>query len=775
MNKNFAKLLNLISVSCLFLIIFCVPLFFLPYTQEKYELNKYFLFYTLVLISFLCYLGRIAIVKNFTIKRTVLDIPVLVLWVGFLIVSLMSGDKYLSFVGDLSFLSFSFIGISLLLVFYFLLVQQITKISQVLQMIYVLLFSGFLSAFYFLIQVLGIVDLSKFSLPSFNLVSGSNTVFGVFMCVIFLLAWGLLTIRKSILWLDVFTALVGLASLVSIVMIGFSVVWIILIISLIVLLIFFFTNLEQTRSTGTSLGLIILVASLLFVLLGQPKFLTAKLPTEVSLNSSTSWSIVVSTLMVGAKNFIFGSGPATFIYDFSQYRPNTLNLSFVWNTRFNQPYSAAFEWLSTNGVVVTLVLFSIILLVLGVMLSAWLNQLKDLKKKKNKEGEFLAVKNIEDSPLLFWVISGAWLSVVISLFFINPGAVHWIIFWMMTALVMIVGGLFSKMSPSSIDISLKTSPQFALLTSFIFILAFTSVIVLGVYLGRFYAAEVVYNQSLSESSDKKIESLQQAISFNGQRVQFYLAAAQSFLNKAEDIANTSKDPSQISQYVALAVNAAKSATDQSPKNVASWEFLSSMYSAARPIAPEAGTWTLDALDKASSLEPTNPNFYLAKGNVKLADKRYSEAKDDFEKAISLKPDLLLAYVRLANLFEVQSKLDDSITSLTRGLDYGRQNPEYLFQVGRYYFNRNVKDDAGLAERFFKAAIQINPNYSDAYYALGMLYEKNGFKSEAMQLYKKVLELNPDNQTIKDKISGFGGNLEASTTTTTPFIVPTKNK
>jgi len=774
MKKNIAQLLNWLSLSCLYLIVFCVPLFFLPFTQEKYEINKYFLFYSLVLISFLSYLGRIAIVKTVTIKRTIIDISVVILWIGFLIISLISDDKYLSFVGDLGFLGFSFIGISLLIVFYFLLIQQISKISHVLCMVYTFLCSGFLSAFYFVLQVLNLVDFSRFSLPSYNPVSGSNTVFGIFMCLVFLISWGLFTIRKQVLWLDIFTALVGLMSLATIVLIGFNIVWIVLIISLIIILVFLFTNLEQTRSAGTSFGLIILVASILFVLLGQPKFLTAQLPTEVSLNSSTSWSIAVSTLTVGAKNFIFGSGPATFIYDFSQFRPNNLNLSFVWNTRFNQPYSAVFEWLSTNGVLVTIILFVIILLVLGVMFSAWLYQIKESKKKKIKEGELIIVKNLENSPLLFWVLSGAWLSVVLSLFFINPGAVHWIIFWMLTALVLTVGCGLSKISLPSIDVSLKTSPQFALLTSFIFILAFTAVIVLGVYLGRFYAGEVVYNRSLSESTDKKIESLQKAISFNGQRVQFYLAAAQSFLNKAEDIADTSKDSNLISQYVAMAVNAAKNATDQSPKNVASWEFLSAMYSAARPIAPEAGVWTIEALDKASVLEPTNPNFYLAKGNIKLSDKQYGEALEDFEKAIALKPDLLMAYVHLANLFEVQDKLDDSITTLTRGLDYGRQNPEYLFQVGRYYFNRNAKDDPALAERFFKAAIQSNPNYSDAYYALALLYEKNGFKTEAAKLYNKVLELNPDNQTIKDKIAGVG-NLNTEISTSTPQTPIIKNK
>lgn len=752
MDTRFSAFLGKASAWCLYLVVLSTPLFFLPFNLDVLELNKYFIFYFLILISLISFLGRAVVRKVLEFRRTPLDIPVLVVWGTFLLASLLSKEQYLSFFGDFGFMGLSFIGFSMMGIFYFLVTQNIAKINQVVAVLYAFLISAGLSALYFILKSFGLV---KF-LQLWNVTNNSNTLFGIYLVIALLLALGMLTVKKEKLWWDILTFVGLVLSLTALVMIGFKLVWIILAVALFLMLVFFLTYVDQVNTIWTSFGFAVLLASLLFIFLGTPQWLTARLPVEVSLGAKASWEIGFKTLTSGAKSFIFGSGPATFVYDFSQYRPEAFNNNFAWNVRFRQPYSSAFNWISEVGVLGAVAMLAVVLMVLGSIISTLFKNIVELRRRRRAAIDVAtgSAGKLYESPFIFWSIVAVWLTLLISFFFVNFGLVHWLLFWLFMSLMITAGAHMSKKTIEPLTISLKASPQYALITSFGFILTFTLIVVLGVYLGRFFAAEVVYAKALQQPLDQRLTTLQQAVTLNANRVEFYLALAESFLNKASEINQKGGDMNQITQAVAAAVNSAKAATDVSPNNVATWEYLSTMYANARAVAPDANSWVVSSLERAVSLESTNPVFYVGLGNAKLLEKRYTEAKDDFEKAIKLKPDLVIAYVRLALLHETQNKINDAIATLERGLNYGRQDAGYVFQLGRYYFNRNQKDDYGLAELAFRRAIALNPNYSDALFSLAYLYEKTGHKSEALQLYKRVLELNPDNKDLKAKISGL---------------------
>lgn len=752
MDTKASWLLDKVSVICLYLVIFLTPLFFLPFTIDVLELNKNFLFYFLIFISLICFLARGVLLKYFEFKRTVLDLPILILWVAVFLSSLLSREKYLSFFGDLGYLNLSFVGFSLFLVFYFLVVQKISNVKKVVTALSFVMLSGSLVSLYFILRVSGLLKILTVAGWPNNLINNSNTLLGIYLTVIFLISLSILTIKNKKMWLNFFSGITMALSLACLVLIGFKVVWVVIAVALALSLVIFLTYVDNIYTICTTFGFSVLVAALLFIFLGVPQFLTARLPAEISLNNRTSWNIVKNTLTGDPKSFIFGTGFSTFVYNFSKYRSESMNGNFAWNVRFQQPYSSALNWLSDNGLVGTLAFLSVVLMGLGLVISTWLRHIIDLRKKKrlieNEEISFY------DSPLIFWGIVTGWLTLLVVMFFANLGAAHWVLFWLLTGLMITAGAQLSKKEVPIVSISLKTSPQYTLVTSFGFILAFTALIVVGVYLGRYFTAEVVFARALKQPLDQKINSLQQAITYNNHRVPFYLTLADSFLSKAVSINQAGGQVEQITSTVAAAVNAAKVATDISPNNVATWEQLSSMYGNARVVAPEANNWTIGSLEKASQLEPTNPLFYVELGNAKLLERRYTEAKEHFNKAIALKPDLLVSYLRLSLLQEAQNNIDEAIVALERGLVYGRQDAGYVFQLGRYYFNRRKKGDDGVAELAFRRAIALNPNYSDALFALALLYEKTGNKSQALQLYKRVLELNPNNKDLKAKINSL---------------------
>ncbi|MBI2443914.1 MAG: tetratricopeptide repeat protein [Candidatus Magasanikbacteria bacterium] len=756
METRLTSVLQWLSRFFLQVAVVAVPLFWLPVTVEKLEINKYFLFYALTLLSLLCFLGRAVMRKQVEWKRTPLDVPLLVLWALYLLVSLLSADRYLSFFGDLSLLGLSFVGLSVFLAFYFLAVQHFSSLGEALTILYLLLVSGSLSAIYFIFKTLGLVSWSWTTLATTNPVHSSNILLGVWLAVVMLTALSLLAVRTQSLALDIFSFLAFAVTAGALVMMGFKMVWVIIAIGLFLLLVFFLAYADELRRVWLSVAFALLVAALLFVFLDFSRFVARPLPVEVSLGYGISWEIARESLTSGLKYFLFGSGPATYAYDFSRFRPESMNYTFVWNLRFGQPFSSAFDWLTTGGVLVSLAWLAVMLLILGVIGATWYTHFVEARRKRKGAapvGEaapgFPAA--FFNSPLLFWSIAASWITLTVAFWLVNFGMVHWFAWWLLTAMLVVSSvGVTRRSFPVTV-FSLKTIPQYALITSFSFILIFTAIVVLGIYLGRFFTAEVTYARTLEKPAAEKVAPLQRAINLNSRRSVFHLALADSFLSEAVKLSGRGGDPGQIFQLVALAVQSAKRATDLAPANVATWEFLSTMYANARAVAPEANTWLVSSLDRSVALEPTNPIFYLGLGNAKLLDRKVTEAVKDFERTVALKPDFILGYLRLAFAKEVQGDISGAVAALEKGLPYGGNNPEYLFHLGRYYFNRKKENDFPLAEVAFQRAIAINQNYSDALFGLAILYEATGHRSEALPLYQRVLELNPGNKELARKV------------------------
>lgn len=85
------------------------------------------------------------------------------------------------------------------------------------------------------------------------------------------------------------------------------------------------------------------------------------------------------------------------------------------------------------------------------------------------------------------------------------------------------------------------------------------------------------------------------------------------------------------------------------------------------------------------------------------------------------------------------------------------NPNYTdgwFNLGLVYANEN---NNGKAKECFHRVITLNPNYGYAYYALGLAYEQDGNEKEALNNYKIFLTHNKDEavaKTVQEKIKNL---------------------
>ncbi|MBU4421895.1 tetratricopeptide repeat protein [Candidatus Parcubacteria bacterium] len=762
-----SRFLDRLIALCIYGVVGVVPLFFLPVTAEAVEFNKQFLLYFLVILGIIAWVIKGIITKKLVIRRTPLDIPLLLIIATMLIASIASKNRYLSFWGDFGMLGDSFVSFIFYILFYFLVLNNVESVKKVVRIIIVLAVSGVLSSLYFIGQSLGILPLSGLPVPRWTASSDLPTHFGYYITVVMILVLSLVMAKMRGFFnkKNIFGLIAVLIFLAALVVLGFKSVWLIVAVSIFLLLVFALSRIEEVEVPWVSLSFGILVISILFIILGSPAFLTANLPTEVSLSPGVSWNVTTSALSENLKNFLFGSGPATFVYDFSAFRPEAFNSNFAWSLRFNRPYSAIIGILSTNGLLGTIAWISLFLVALGTFFVMWfVKNIKIKKKTIDKLSDLIHLGDGDGDAFAHTLYAGlmtGWLTLLISMFFITFTTVHWVLFFLCLALTFLLGMDFSKKESNTFTLSLKTLPQYTLISSFIYILVFALIIVLVIFLGRFYAGEVYKAQAIKYTTvgnhTQAATVMFKAVSLNPSYSKYYLDLASAYIGMAVVASqNETPDPQRIANLVASAVNQAREATRLSPNDAASWDFLATMYATARPLSQNANSFAISALEQAIKLEKTNPRLYLDLGRAKVLQKDYSGAREALEKAVTLKPDYVLGYNVIAQLDEIEGKENEAIEHMSVAAALSPNDPVLIYNLGRLYYNRAKQDDLVRAEQLFLRAAALNENYADALWSLGVLYERQGKTSQALQLYRRVETLNPGNQDVKQKIQRLIG-------------------
>jgi len=75
--------------------------------------------------------------------------------------------------------------------------------------------------------------------------------------------------------------------------------------------------------------------------------------------------------------------------------------------------------------------------------------------------------------------------------------------------------------------------------------------------------------------------------------------------------------------------------------------------------------------------------------------------------------------------------------------------EELFGKGLSAYGKGSLDEAIVA---FKEALQVDPGYADAYFAIANSYNKKGNLGEAIPAIRKAIELNPQEALYQTELS-----------------------
>ncbi|MDO8619436.1 MAG: O-antigen ligase family protein [Candidatus Daviesbacteria bacterium] len=634
----------LVGLSTLFL--------FTNLTTEFYETPKFLslsLFVAILLIlTTLKFIGE----GKVALRSTPLDLPLLGILVLGIISTFVAPGKYISFLGNPPVINGSLLGWIIYILLYFLLVNNLRRIKDVKPVITTLVLGGAGLGVLALLSYAGIkvFPMTWAGATNFTPTGGS---FATAAVLTLLLPFPLLNlIREANPAEKLVNLIITTIYSVTILLIGSLATYVGAIFALGIVLIVSRKNLKSMQSLSSLFIpaiIVIVVGVLSFVSVGKanPIYdLSLNFPREVQLPLSTSWYI--STSAFRDSPFI-GTGPATYIFNFTTYKPLEFNSTQFWNIRFDSAFNEYLQVLATLGGV-GLGLLLLLTLVYVTSSSKILNQYK-LSGENSFEASlgiaglvFFVLLALHASTLVMMVIG---IIILASFMGTNPNNNHEIRI------------KFGAIKASGAEgVSLDVFPA-VLLLAILVLVAFGSF-----FVGKFALADFAHRKALEAvAANNGIETYNQLVkaeALNPYNDLYRTDLAQTNFALANAIASakgptqsspsgslTDQDRQNIQTLLQQSINEGRNATTISPRSANNWEILGNIYRQISGVAQNALQFSLDSYGRAIQLDPLNPQLRLNVGGIYYSIKNYEMAVRFFTDAANLKPDFANAYYNLS--------------------------------------------------------------------------------------------------------------------------------
>lgn len=738
----------------IYVLVFLMPLFFLPFSFEAFEYNKQYLLFFLASLALFAWLAKMIIYdKEIRFKRSPLDIFVLAFLLVAILSAIFSVDKTSSLYGFYGRFANGLMGLLSLAALYFLITNNVIAKSEttnpkskkdskspitISKILNILLWSTGTVVLLTYLAIFGVLAKLNtfFSLPRvmasriFNPTAASLEGLSVFLAImaVFLIGKTLISARSSI-----FNYLFLASILFLMIIIDCTAAWLTLLITLTLLVGLSLWKKVFRENVNRLLVPIVLIIMATVCLPLQPQETIfgqdaslANLPREQTLDQQVSWLVGLGGAIDSVKNGFFGSGIGTFNYDFAKEKPLSINETWLWQVRFDRAGVHLAEILGTMGFLG--IISYLALLVIFLMISYF----------------FLRQKSL--SLLLLMVFT----ALIISQFVYYQNTILGFLFWLVLGLSVVS---WQKPIKEKI-ISFKDFPELSLVFSTLIIVLGVSFLALYFFNVKAYLADINYAQAQRmETGPQRTQLLEKAVRLNPSLAQYQAILARAYMQEALDkMAEPQADSTEIQLLVSTAINQARIATDLAPNQVGMWETLGLIYREIRNVAAGATEWGVKSFENAIALEPNNPVIYTELGKLYLTTNEFIQAQEQFSKALELKPDYLDALIQEAIILEQQGDVNGATSKLENLLASYPYSTELSFQLGRIYFNNNRLEEAVTQ---FNRVIILAPNHSNAHYSLGVAYAAQGKISLAIQEFEKVLELNPGNQDVIQKLENLG--------------------
>lgn len=748
--------------------IFLTPIFLLPFTPYPVDLNKQALLTALVGIAGLAWIVRALAEGKFEYPKSPLAALSGGLAVFAVISALVSGARHVGFMGVTGAEPDTALAMATFAVLFFLVAGEFGGRGDVRRIVSALLIGAGATVLHMALQVAG------GSLPwgfasgvGFNPV-GMPNAFALYLAFAFALAFAM---SRETPKEDKKTrgAYIGLATVlfIGIGLIGY---WPAFLAIAIAVLVIMWSIMSVKSSAGAKRDLVPGAVIALAILMSVMSFGVVPItvprmnvPTELVPTVRASWNIGAKTVMEGVGRFVFGSGPATFQYQYGKHRDAALNQGSFWAVPFAQGKSAIFTQFVNGGVLGIILFMAFLVMVVREMILA-------VRGRRDPDGALVGL------------IAG--MSCLVVAFLVYPqNFTLYFLFFLGAALLSASRVAHKEVACKSFGRSLG--------------LMLALLIILGVSYanGRRYVAGIIFERGIAQAAES--QDIERAIPYlaygadldpkNSVYMQILgnalFARARVYAGAVTGVPSDA-DRAKIQAALAGAIAAAERAVIVNPRNAAGVINLAQAYVQAISLDPNAAAGAFAAYAAAGELEPNNPAIPFGLGQAHATNaaseekgvvaSEWQKAIQAFEAAIELKADYVPARLALIEALERAGKSAEAIARAEALRADAVGDAGVLFQLGALHYG---------AGRFEKArgvlsdVVRLAPDYANALYFLGLTYDKLGDRGQAMVQFQKVLQLNPGNKEVEVVIANMRAGrsaLDASAGVPVP-IEPEKPK
>jgi tetratricopeptide (TPR) repeat protein len=739
-------MLKKVSKILIYILIFLFPLFFIPGSLTPLSYQKEIFFLIFVSLSlFFWFLDGIFLKKKISFKENFFLYLALFFLIFFSALStLLSTWKNASFWGFHLEIGESFLFLIFSVLFFFLILNIFEKSSEIFVAFLIFFFSSLILSLLSIFQAYNL-----FTLPFINLAISLSSL-SIFVAISLPIFLAFYFQSKGFLKFLFFLPI--LLSIFVLILSGVKTAWLLVFIETIFLLIF---ALEKKKGEidferGILLS-VFLILSIFFYFFPIRFKIFPPLPLEVSLDFLAEIPILKGVFSQGLKNILLGTGPGTFVFAFSKFKPLALNQTLFWGTRFSFGASTFFDFLVTKGILTTISLLFLFFISLYFIF-----------RKILKEREKIKIFEIGIFASTFVLI--------ISSFFFAFNLFLWFYFYFFLAIT------FSLILRSKeIDFTKIPFSRPFFFTIFFIIISF-SLILTGWQFEKFLA-DFYYQKAGQKIADidLSISLFKKATKLNPNADLYWRDLSQTLLLKANQISQDQNLPIEekrrlVDQTISDGISALNQAISLSPNNVANWNVRGFFFRNLIGIE-KAGDIAIQSYKTATALEPSSPYSFTEMGRVYILMAQDFErkgmqeskisslnlAKENLERAIQLKSDYAPAHYLLAVVFSQQGKEKEAISKLEEAIKFAPQDLGVAFQLSLLYYRSGQLEKA---ENLLKTILQNSPQYSNAKYLLGLVYDQKGEKEKSLKEFEEVLALNPDNEEVKKIVENLKKGLPA---------------
>ena len=754
-NSSFLKYARLL----VYILVFLVPLFFLPWTSEVIEFNKQFLIFILAMAGLILYLAQIISSGRLIVKRNPANYAVLI-FIGVILLAFWFSDfRYQSLFGGFAAgFQQSIVSLAGFAILFFLILnvfgvgqgtdhdqvkEDASKLLNIFSLsLFLALFLGVLQLFGFTIfKILGITQ------KNFNTVGTFNNL-GMISAVLLAFSFSKLGLRKNS-YFNYLKIPAAALSLFFLLILNWWVLWLAAISGMVFVLVS--SSLSNRRvlnhfGPAAIIGLAVILILSNFNLAG---IFGITLPLEVAPSFSASFGITEDVLKASS---LFGLGPENFPLAYDLYKPISINNTVFWNVRFLEATSEFFNSLISYGV------FGFLAFILLI-----------------STGFYLGFKNKGLLPI-FATLAAIW---VLYPFNMTLGFSFWLVFGLLA--------LSISKKEDELVIDLEKSPKYSLITTVSFVGIVALAFISFYYVTSKYVANMKFTKALSSQEvELQTKLLADAVNLNRNEGMYSRALADLLVSRInQDLKNlnnakTTEERQSIikrmQDFSTTAISLSGEISQRNPHDSLNWFSRALVYENLINLIDGSDELAIKMYQEYSKFSPKDPVPYLRSGNVNLGKAQFLNqiisqnpnldaqsrvnlqnqiidnlklAEENYKKAIELKINYVLAIYNLGAIYEREGRVKDAITQLEIIGANNSSDANIALQLGLLYYRDNQKIKS-LNE--LQRAIAIFPDFSNARWYLALLFEERGQLSDALRELYKIREFNPDNQTLENKIS-----------------------